>query len=159
MDHLRAAFRPESLIRVDETVLFSPLTRSEITEITALQFERISQRLLERMIRLEASDEAIAHIGEAAWDPVYGARPIKRYLQKHGESALARKLVEGGVPEGSLVRMILTDSDDETSGVDAEGEVCSLKLKELDFKIEAPVETGKAEVRGGEDTPPEAKSA
>ena len=159
MNHLRDAFRPEFLNRVDETVLFSPLTRSEITEITALQFERISERLLDRMIRIEASDEAIAHIGEAAWDPVYGARPIKRYLQKHVESALARKLVEGGVPEGSLVRMVLKDSDNETSGVDAEGEVRALKLKELDFEIEAPVETAKAEAREGEDTPPEAKSA
>ena len=101
--------------------------------------ERISQRLLERMIRLEASDEAIAHIGEAAWDPVYGARPIKRYLQKNVESALARKLVEGAVAEGSLVRMALEDG-------------------ELDFEIELsePVESIAA---AGDESPPEALSA
>ena len=159
MNHLREAFRPEFLNRVDETVLFSPLTRSEITAITVLQFERISERLLERMIRLEATDEAISHIGEAAWDPVYGARPIKRYLQKHVESALARKLVEGAVAEGSLVRMTLKEGADETSGVDVAGELVNLKLKKLDFEIEAPVETGKAEVHEGGESSPESMSA
>ena len=159
MNHLREAFRPEFLNRVDETVLFSPLTRSEITEITALQFERISERLLERMIRLEATDEAIAHIGEAAWDPAYGARPIKRYLQKHVESALARKLVEGEVAEGSLVRMTLKEGADETSGVGVAGELVDMKLEKLDFEIEAPVETGKAEAREGEESSPESMSA
>jgi len=159
MNHLREAFRPEFLNRVDETVLFSPLTRGEITEITALQFERIRERLGERMIRFEAADEAIAHIGEEAWDPVYGARPIKRYLQKHVESALARKLVEGEVTEGSLVRMSLKESEEETSGVDAEGEMCSVKLKELDFEIEGPVDTAGTEAQVDEDTRPEARSA
>jgi ATP-dependent Clp protease ATP-binding subunit ClpB len=115
-------------------VLFSPLTRSEITEITALQFERISERLLERMIRLEATDEAIAHIGEAAWDPAYGARPIKRYLQKHVESALARKLVEGAVAEGALVRM-------------------TLKEGEIDFEIEVPELVESAAAVGDEGSP------
>jgi len=159
MNHLREAFRPEFLNRVDETVLFSPLTRSEITEITGLQFDRISERLRERMIRLEATDEAIAHIGEAAWDPVYGARPIKRYLQKHVESALARKLVEGEVAEGSLVRMTLKEGADETSGVGVAGELVDMKLEKLDFEIEAPVETGKAEAREGEESSPESMSA
>ncbi|HIM57498.1 MAG TPA: AAA family ATPase, partial [Candidatus Latescibacteria bacterium] len=139
MNHLREAFRPEFLNRVDETVLFSPLTRGEITEITALQFERICERLRERMIQLEATEEAISYIGEAAWDPVYGARPIKRYLQKHVESALARRLVEGAVAEGSLVRM-------------------TLKEGEIDFEIEAPA-LAESISTAGEDTPPEAMSA
>ena len=91
------------------------------------------------MIRLEATDEAIAHIGEAAWDPGYGARPIKRYLQKHVESALARRLVEGAVAEGSLVRM-------------------TLKEGESDFEIEAPEPAESAAV-AGEDTQPESLSA
>ena len=139
MNHLREAFRPEFLNRVDETVLFSPLTRGEITEITALQCERICERLRERMIQFEATEEAISYIGEAAWDPVYGARPIKRYLQKHVESALARRLVEGAVAEGSLVRM-------------------TLKEGEIDFEIEAPALAESAST-AGEDTPPEAMSA
>ena len=139
MNHLREAFRPEFLNRVDETVLFSPLTRGEITEITALQFERICERLRERMIQFEATEEAISYIGEAAWDPAYGARPIKRYLQKHVESALARRLVEGAVAEGSLVRM-------------------TLKEGEIDFEIEAPA-FAESISTAGEDTPPEAMSA
>ena len=139
MNHLREAFRPEFLNRVDETVLFSPLTRGEITEITALQCERICERLRERMIQFEATEEAISHIGEAAWDPAYGARPIKRYLQKHVESALARRLVEGAVAEGSLVRM-------------------TLKEGEIDFEIEAPA-LAESISTAGEDTPPEAMSA
>ena len=139
MNRLQEAFRPEFLNRVDETVLFSPLTRGEITEITALQFERICERLRERMIQLEATEEAIAHIGKAAWDPVYGARPIKRYLQKHVESALARRLVEGAVAEGSLIRM-------------------TLKEGEIDFEIEAPALAESAPT-AGEDAPPEAMSA
>ena len=139
MNHLREAFRPEFLNRVDETVLFSPLTRGEITEITALQFERICERLRERMIQFEATEEAISYIGEAAWDPAYGARPIKRYLQKHVESALARRLVEGAVAEGSLVRM-------------------TLKEGEIDFEIEAPA-LAESISTAGEDTPPEAMSA
>ena len=139
MNHLREAFRPEFLNRVDETVLFSPLTRGEITEITALQCERICERLRERMIQFEATEEAISYIGEAAWDPAYGARPIKRYLQKHVESALARRLVEGAVAEGSLVRM-------------------TLKEGEIDFEIEAPA-LAESISTAGEDTPPEAMSA
>ena len=91
------------------------------------------------MIQLEATEEAISHIGEAAWDPVYGARPIKRYLQKHVESALARRLVEGAVAEGSLVRM-------------------TLKEGEIDFEIEAPA-LAESISTAGEDTPPEAMSA
>ena len=91
------------------------------------------------MIRLEATDEAIAHIGEAAWDPVYGARPIKRYLQKHVESALARRLVEGAVAEGWRVRMVL-------------------KKGEIDFEIEAPT-PAESDSTAGEDTQPEAMSA
>ena len=139
MNHLREAFRPEFLNRVDETVLFSPLTRGEITEITALQCERICERLRELMIQFEATEEAISYIGEAAWDPAYGARPIKRYLQKHVESALARRLVEGAVAEGSLVRM-------------------TLKEGEIDFEIEAPA-LAESISTAGEDTPPEAMSA
>jgi len=103
MAELRAHFRPEFLNRVDEIVLFKPLTLSEIKRIVELQLELLRQRLAERHIRLELTEAAREHIARAGYDPVYGARPLKRYLQRHIETVLARKVLAGEVTDHSLV--------------------------------------------------------
>ena len=103
MAELRAHFRPEFLNRVDEIVLFKPLTLAEIKRIVELQLELLRQRLAERHIRLELTEAAREHIARAGYDPVYGARPLKRYLQRHIETVLARKVLAGEVTDHSLV--------------------------------------------------------
>ncbi|NGO39670.1 ATP-dependent chaperone ClpB [Limisphaera ngatamarikiensis] len=103
MAELRAHFRPEFLNRVDEIVLFKPLTLAEIKRIVELQLELLRQRLADRHIRLELTEAAREHIARAGYDPVYGARPLKRYLQRHIETVLARKLLAGEVPDHSIV--------------------------------------------------------
>ncbi|MEM7262429.1 MAG: AAA family ATPase, partial [Planctomycetota bacterium] len=100
---LSRSFRPEFLNRVDETVLFSPLTRPEVERIVELQAARLRERLAERFLGLELTEAARATIAEAAYDPVFGARPVKRYLQKHVETEIGRRLVAGEVPEGATI--------------------------------------------------------
>ncbi len=100
LEELRRHFRPEFLNRVDETVLFTPLRREEVGRIVELQAQRLKKRLEERNIGLELSPEAKAFIAEAAYDPVYGARPLKRYMQQHVETPLSRRIVAGEVRDG-----------------------------------------------------------
>ncbi|MBX5474499.1 MAG: AAA family ATPase, partial [Thermoleophilia bacterium] len=92
---LREHFRPEFLNRIDEIVEFSPLSREQIGEIVELQLERLRGRLAERRISLELTDAAKQAIAEAGWDPAYGARPLKRAIQRLVENPLALRLLEG----------------------------------------------------------------
>ncbi len=103
MGELRRHFRPEFLNRVDEVVLFHPLLLEQIKGIIEIQMQGLRKRLAERKINIELSPEAINFIAEAAYDPVYGARPIKRYLQQKLETPLARKLIGGEVKDGDSV--------------------------------------------------------
>ena len=103
MNELRSHFRPEFLNRVDDIVLFKPLTLAETKQIVELQLELLRERLAERYIELELTEAAKHFIATAAYDPLYGARPLKRYLQKEVETALARKLIAGELPEHSTV--------------------------------------------------------
>jgi ATP-dependent Clp protease ATP-binding subunit ClpB len=103
MAELRANFRPEFLNRVDETLLFKTLTFDEIKCIVDLQLERLRQRLADRHIRISLSDAAKDYVAREGYDPVYGARPLKRFLQRELETALARKLLAGEVVENSEV--------------------------------------------------------
>jgi ATP-dependent Clp protease ATP-binding subunit ClpB len=109
LDELRHAFRPEFLNRIDEVVLFSPLTRSEVERIVELQLEGLRKRLVDRRIRLTLEPEARAFIARSAYDPVYGARPVKRYIQKHLETPLGRKLIAGEVRDGAEVEVLVKD--------------------------------------------------
>ena len=111
MRDLRSAFRPEFLNRVDDTVLFAPLRREEIREIVRLQARRVADRLAERGIDLVLSDEAADAVAEAAFDPAYGARPLKRHLQHEVESKLGRAIIAGDVPPGSRVRVVARDGE------------------------------------------------
>jgi len=107
MNELRAHFRPEFLNRVDEIVLFKPLTLAEITKIVELLLGLLRLRLADRHIELGLSDAAKEHIAREGYDPVYGARPLKRYLQRQLETALSRKLLAGEITDHSRVTVDL----------------------------------------------------
>ncbi|QTO41078.1 ATP-dependent chaperone ClpB [Desulfovibrio desulfuricans] len=109
MEDLRAHFRPEFLNRVDETVVFLPLRRDQIARIVDLQVNRLRKRLEDRKIRLELTDAARKFIGDAGYDPVYGARPLKRYVQQAVETPLAKELVGGRIRDGQCVTVDATD--------------------------------------------------
>ncbi len=103
MHELRSHFRPEFLNRVDETVLFKPLTLDDIKSIVDIQLAGIRARLEDKKINLVLTDSAKEIIARGGYDPVYGARPLKRYLQKEVETVLSRKLLLGDVTEDSVV--------------------------------------------------------
>jgi ATP-dependent Clp protease ATP-binding subunit ClpB len=102
---LRGHFRPEFLNRVDDIVLFKPLTLPEIERIVDLQTEDLRRRLTDRGVRLELTEPARQFVARTGYDPVYGARPLKRFLQHELESKIARALIGGQVVEGSVVRV------------------------------------------------------
>jgi ATP-dependent Clp protease ATP-binding subunit ClpB len=106
---LREFFRPEFLNRIDEVVEFHPLSREQIGEIVELQLRRLHERLADRGLSLELTDEAKELVAEAGWDPTYGARPLKRALQRLVENPLAMRLLEGDFAEGDTV---LVDAQD-----------------------------------------------
>lgn len=105
MADLRQSFRPEFLNRVDDTLLFKPLTLEQIEQIEELLLQEINARLADRKIVLELTPEAKRWIAERGYDPVYGARPLRRFLQKHVETLLARLLISGELRNGSLVTL------------------------------------------------------
>ena len=103
LDTLRREFRPEFLNRVDDIVVFHGLTRDDLREIVEIQLGHLRQRLGERHIRLELTRKAKDHFADTGYDPAYGARPLKRLIQKELENALARKLLAGEVKDHSRV--------------------------------------------------------
>ena len=116
MGELRQHFKPEFLNRVDETVLFKPLLPGQIGQIIDLQLRRLQKRLEERKIALELPEAAHEFIGDAAYDPHYGARPLKRYLQSHVETPLAKFIIGGQVRDDQRVVIDATE-DGLTFGV------------------------------------------
>ncbi|HZB86645.1 MAG TPA: AAA family ATPase, partial [Gaiellaceae bacterium] len=110
-DAMREFFRPEFLNRIDEVVEFQPLTREQLGAIVELQLQRLRGRLAERGLALELTEAAKEHVAEAGWDPSYGARPLKRALQRLVENPLALQLLEGGFGEGDTVRVDVRDDE------------------------------------------------
>jgi ATP-dependent Clp protease ATP-binding subunit ClpB len=108
---LAERFRPEFLNRVDEIVRFESLTREQIGEIVELQLGRLRNRLAARGLTLELTDEAKQVIGDAGWDPAYGARPLKRAIQRLLENPLALRLLEGDFREGDMIRADAHDGE------------------------------------------------
>jgi ATP-dependent Clp protease ATP-binding subunit ClpB len=104
MTELRQSFRPEFLNRIDETILFKPLSLEEITRITDLLLADLNTRLSERRITVELDRKAREWVAEKGYDPVFGARPLRRFLQRHLETTLARALLSGSIAENSTVR-------------------------------------------------------
>ncbi|MBQ7321701.1 MAG: ATP-dependent chaperone ClpB [Clostridia bacterium] len=108
---LRRAFRPEFLNRLDETVFYKPLTKENIRGIVDLQIEDLRRRLAAKQLRLRMTDRAKDHVIEAAYDPLFGARPLKRYLQSQVETLVARKLIREDVQPGSELCVDVEDNE------------------------------------------------
>ena len=118
---LRATFRPEFLNRVDDTVIFHPLGMAQIAQIAVIQLEEVRKRLAERKIGLELSDAAIERLALDGFDPVYGARPLKRVVQREVVDRVAKALVAGEIHEGDTVRIDVLDDEIAIGGI-ASGE-------------------------------------
>ena len=111
LSDLKRHFRPEFLNRVDELVLFKPLLLEEIVKIVALLVATLNGRLADRKITIITTPEAESFIAETAYDPVYGARPLRRYVQQHVETPLAKKLIAGDVQDGQTVQVAVVDNN------------------------------------------------
>ncbi|MFF0268306.1 ATP-dependent chaperone ClpB [Kribbella sp. NPDC004536] len=111
MEELRRQFRPEFLNRVDEIVLFKPLTMSEIERIVDLMFDDLRARLADRRMTLEVEPEAARHIAAQGFDPVYGARPLRRFIAREVETRIGRALLSGDVLDGAVIRVTVEDGD------------------------------------------------
>ncbi|HEY1563203.1 MAG TPA: AAA family ATPase [Gaiellaceae bacterium] len=110
VDALRDVFRPEFLNRIDEVIEFTPLSKEQIAEIVELQLGRLRERLAERRIELELTDAAKEALAEGGWDPAYGARPLKRAIQRLVENPLALRLLEGDFADGDTIRVDAEDA-------------------------------------------------
>ena len=110
-EDLRAHFRPEFLNRLDEIIMFKPLTKDNITGIVGLIVDDLNERLSDRSLHVKLTDAARDHIVEAAYDPIYGARPLRRYIQKYVETLSAKLILSGEVDEGDT---IVIDLDTDT---------------------------------------------
>jgi len=109
MNELRAHFRPEFLNRLDETIMFKPLTKKDVGQIIDLLVKDVNKRLVEREVSIELTDVAKDFIVDGGYEPMYGARPLKRYLQKHVETLAARLILEGNVGRGSVIVVDVED--------------------------------------------------
>ena len=118
MNDLRAHFRPEFLNRLDETILFKPLTKGNITRIIDLLLSELNERLADRELSLELTDAAKTFIADHGFDPVYGARPLKRYMQKHVETLAAKLILGGEISTGATIV------------IDVDGDALTAKVKE-----------------------------
>lgn len=116
MNELKSSFRPEFLNRLDEIIMFKPLTKDNIGGIVDLQLADINRRLAEKDISISLTDKAKSFIIENGYEPAYGARPLKRYLQKHVETLAARVILSDGVAAGDVITIDL-DGDKLTAGV------------------------------------------
>ena len=103
MNDLRAHFRPEFLNRLDETILFKPLSKENVGGIVHLIIADLNRRLADRELKIELSDEALRFVVEHSYDPVYGARPLKRYIQKHVETLSAKLILADQVESGDTI--------------------------------------------------------
>jgi len=105
LDELRQRFRPEFLNRVDEIVVFHKLSEEQLKEIVEIQLNRVRARLRDRRIALEITDDAKTHLVRVGYEPAYGARPLKRAIQREIETPLGRKILAGEVRDGDVVRI------------------------------------------------------
>jgi ATP-dependent Clp protease ATP-binding subunit ClpB len=105
MQALKETFRPEFLNRLDEVVLFRPLGTAQIAAIVRLQLTDLQSRLGEQDLKLDVDDAAVAWVAAAGFDPVYGARPVKRAIQREIETPIARQIVAGAYAPGATVKV------------------------------------------------------
>ena len=104
-DVLKQTFRPEFLNRIDDIVFFNALGKEQIRNIVDVQLKKVQKQLAARNIKLELSDKAKDQLGEMGYDPAYGARPLKRVIQKHIQDPIAQKILKGEVKDGETVKM------------------------------------------------------
>jgi len=105
MGVVQAHFRPEFINRLDDIVVFHPLDKVQIKQIARIQMQGLEKRLAERGLRIEVSDEAFQLLGNVGFDPVYGARPLKRAIQSQLENPLAQKILSGEFLNGDVIRV------------------------------------------------------
>jgi ATP-dependent Clp protease ATP-binding subunit ClpB len=129
MDLVKASFRPEFFNRIDEVILFHRLKKNQMAAIVDIQLARLKTLLEERKITLELDEGARAFLAEKGYDPAYGARPLKRVIQKHIQDPLAEQVLSGKVRDGDTVaitagsdRLLFMPSHEETDTADGEGE-------------------------------------
>jgi ATP-dependent Clp protease ATP-binding subunit ClpB len=126
MGDLRAHFRPEFLNRVDETILFKPLTLEEIEQIVDLQLDELRRRLSDRRLDLTLTEDARVLIAKEGYDPVYGARPLRRFIQREVETKIGRALLSGEIADGSTIEL------------DVDGEELTVRWRAPGAEDEAP---------------------
>jgi ATP-dependent Clp protease ATP-binding subunit ClpB len=117
---LKQTLRPEFLNRIDELIMFRPLSRKEIRKIVDIQFKHIQDRLEDAGIRLEATAEVLNHLGEAGFDPQFGARPLKRVLQRQILNELSKEILSGKISKDSVVEATLEDGQIRFNNIDIE---------------------------------------
>ena len=122
MDVVRASFRPEFLNRIDEILLFHRLSRADMTGVVDIQLQRLSKLLADRKIAIEVDQKAKTWLANTGYDPVYGARPLKRAIQQHLQNPLARLLLEGKIADGATVRVSSNERGLVINGRDAQAE-------------------------------------
>jgi ATP-dependent Clp protease ATP-binding subunit ClpC len=130
MDVLRQSFRPELLNRIDEIIVFRSLDRDQLSQITRLLLARVARRMHAQGVELEVSDEAVQYLANAGFDPQYGARPLRRAIQRLLEDELSERLLAGEIQPGQRVRVDLRD-----------GRLKAETVPETEAVVEAP-ETG-----------------
>ena len=109
MDEVRQVFRPEFINRVDEMIVFHELERADIERIAALMLSDVQKRLAEQGVQLEVEPEAVSLLANEGYDPLYGARPLRRAIQRMVEDALSDELLLGNIRLGGRVRMSVID--------------------------------------------------
>jgi ATP-dependent Clp protease ATP-binding subunit ClpB len=114
LEEMRHYFRPEFLNRIDEIIVFHALSEEQLKEIVEIQLERLRHRLAERHIGLELTDAARAHLARSGYDPLYGARPLKRAIQREIETPLGRRILKGEIRDGQTM---LVDFDQASGGL------------------------------------------
>jgi ATP-dependent Clp protease ATP-binding subunit ClpB len=118
-DLLKQSMRPEFLNRIDETIMFKPLSRADMRKIVGIQFKLIQSRLLEAGIKLEADEKVLDYLSELGYDPQFGARPLKRVLQRQLLNELSKEILAGKISKDSIVGITLAkDSSIEFTNLD-----------------------------------------
>lgn len=107
---LKKTIRPEFLNRIDEIIMFTPLNRDEISDIVKLQFKQVQQTLAEMGISIEASEEALDWLAQLGYDPQFGARPLKRVIQKRVLNELSKQILAGKVDKDSKIKLDMFDN-------------------------------------------------
>jgi ATP-dependent Clp protease ATP-binding subunit ClpB len=129
MEVVRSHFRPEFLNRLDEIILFHRLTRSNMDKIVEIQMNRLHKLLAERKIEIHLDKRALEWLAQAGYDPVYGARPLKRVIQRRLQDPLAQLILEGKIADGSKVRV-----STGKAGLSINGQEFSASPEELDVE-------------------------